>query len=371
MEGQITAIAKTCGLIHDLGNPPFGHAGEIAIQGWFRSRFPVDPKSTLDPLATVLNDDEQLVGDFRKFEGNAQTLRLVSKLQILADQNGLNLTFGTLSAACKYISPSHKTDGTQHAKSKPGYFASENRLVERLRDETGTGPARNPITFLVEAADDIVYSVCDVEDGIKKGVIRWRDVEDVLRSKLKDQADEIIKLKDMILKTGKSAPEDLPDDIHGTAFRSVAIGLLVRDVVNSFIERYEAIMEGSYFGELITEGSHTALVDCLKEIGRSKVYCTPSTLKLELMGRRIICDLMDLFWEGARQLSGDGKFKTKDFSGKILALVSENYRRVFLNSISEMKELPVAYHRLQLVTDYVCGMTDSFAKQLHSEVSNG
>ena len=166
MERSVEAISATCGLIHDLGNPPFGHSGEEAICHWFDSRF------GRSGLGGALHGNSQLIQDFLRFGGNAQSLRLLTKLQILADYNGLNLTFGTLSASCKYIAPSHESgDKGNHAKSKPGYFASENGVVKQIRERTGTGDARNPITYLVEAADDIVYSVADIEDAVKKGVL--------------------------------------------------------------------------------------------------------------------------------------------------------------------------------------------------------
>jgi|GEM_PF-3455604 len=326
-----------------------------------------------DPLSNLLGGKQQLIQDFRKFEGNAQTLRIVSKLQILADPHGLNLTFGTLSAACKYVLPSHLAGkGKGHSGSKPGFFASENKLIKIIRQQTATGQSRNPITLLVEAADDIVYSVADIEDGIKKAVIRWSDLEEILRTKLGKRADAVLGLKDTILKAGRTElSTHLPDDIHGTAFRSAAIALLVPDAAVTFLKNYSEIMRGKYRGELVEDGELADLIKCLQEIGHEKVYCTPSTLKLELMGKRIISDLMDLFWEGAKKIDVDGTFGTKKFSGKIAALISDNYRRVFANSVADMPELPEQYHRLQLVTDYVCGMTDSFAKQLHLELTNG
>src|SRR6267154_3764816 len=159
----VTAIAATCGLIHDVGNPPFGHAGEDAIRDWFREQ-------QKDDSARFGDLSEQETNDFLKFEGNAQTQRLLSKLQVLADSYGLNLTCATLSASCKYIARSHEASKKgPHQASKPGYFASENDLINRLRKETETGTARNPIAYLVEASDDIAYSTVDIEDGIKKG----------------------------------------------------------------------------------------------------------------------------------------------------------------------------------------------------------
>jgi dGTPase len=172
-----------------------------------------------------LSGNDQLVQDFLKFDGNAQTLRLVSKLQILADFNGLNLTFGTLSAAMKYTASSMKAEGEHqdHGKRKLGFFTSETKLVDQVREETGTGDSRNPIAFLVEAADDIVYSVADIEDGIKKGVVRWDDIQEELKASANNDLEEVLnRMKRILASSGKSFSE-LPDDILGSAFRTAAI----------------------------------------------------------------------------------------------------------------------------------------------------
>lgn len=369
MDRQIEAIAATCGLIHDLGNPPFGHAGEDAIRGWFQDKI---KKEKLQEFFGDYENSDQLVQDFLKFEGNAQTLRLVSKLQILADFQGLNLTYGTLSASCKYIAPSHEAgDEQKHECKKPGYFASENKLVAEIQKRTGTGNARNPITYLVEAADDIVYSVADVEDGVKKGVLSWDDLKSELSNANDDEVNGTLETKDHILKAGKDeVPNNLPDDIHASAFRTAAIGVMVRSAIDVFKAQYGSIMDGTYHGELVEEGKAKKLVKLLKDIGKKEVYCTPQTLKLELMGRHIITDLLDLFWEGAEKLPLDRPPETIDFSGKLGALLSNSYRRVFYHFVKEDQGLPENYHRLQLVTDYICGMTDSFAKRLHAELTN-
>jgi len=368
MERSIEAISATCGLIHDLGNPPFGHSGEDAIRHWFQDRF------GLDKLKTHLDAKDQLVQDLLQFEGNAQSLRLLTKLQILADFNGLNLTFGTLSASCKYVAPSHESgENGDHAKSKPGYFASENDIVRQIREKTGTGNARNPIACLVEAADDIVYSVADIEDAVKKGVLAWRTVEEDLKGESDAAIETSLSGMTRILSSGSTEiPDGLPGDIYASAFRTSSIGVVVRAVVKAFQSQYDKIMAGEYAGELVKDCEAWPLVKKLKDLGKTRVYCTPSNLKLELMGRHVICDLMDVFWEGAKVLPTDGsRPKTTTFSGKVCALLSENYRRVFCQWVKEMSELPEQYHRFQLVTDYVCGMTDTFAKRLHTELMNG
>ncbi|MGC3958564.1 MAG: dNTP triphosphohydrolase [Verrucomicrobiota bacterium] len=170
MGRKIEAIAATCGLLHDLGNPPFGHSGEDAIINWFKNL------QATDKAVEALGKETSFEQDFSQFQGNAQTLRLITKLQLLAKPEGLNLTFGTLSASMKYISNSLEAkeecakpkQNRRHANSKLGYFSSESSIVQRIREETGTGPHRNPITFLVEAADDMAYSVVDIEDATSK-----------------------------------------------------------------------------------------------------------------------------------------------------------------------------------------------------------
>lgn len=159
--------------------------------------------------------------------------------------------------------------------------------------------------------------------------------------------------------------------MYGSAFRTAAIGILVRDAAAAFQKKYRRIMAGTYFGELVEDGDQRSLIVTFKAIGKKRIYCTPSNLKLELMGRQIILDLMDLFWEGAQKLSAGGEIETKTFPGRIGALLSQNYRRVFVHSMQTMNDLPENYHRLHLVTDYICGMTDSFAKRLHAELGNG
>lgn len=375
MERLIEAIAATCGLVHDIGNPPFGHSGEDAIRHWFNTRFPIVVETNgteTNTLADVLDGNEQLVSDFRKFEGNAQALRLLTKLQILADYFGLNLTYGTLSASCKYIAASNALQEEDHGRSKPGYFASEADVIADVREKTGTGDARNPITFLVEAADDAVYSVADIEDAVRKRILTWSDVRDHLEGVDDPQIAAALKGAEKILKAnGDSVPAGLPCDVYASAFRTASIGVVVKASVETFKTHYDAIMKGEYHKELIEDSSAKVLVEQLKTLARTKAYATPPNLKLELMGRKVICDLMDVFWEGAKELPLTGAPKAKKFPGKAGSLLSENYRRVFQHWVQEQPNLPEMYHRLLLVTDYVSGMTDTFATQLHRELMNG
>jgi dGTPase len=366
----VETIAATCGLIHDLGNPPFGHAGESAIASWFQKR------QTTFGLFNFKNykgpaRKTQLAEDFLSFEGNAQTIRLLTKLQILVNFHGLNLTLGTLSAACKYTAASDQADSESeiHEHHKPGFFTSENALIERVRTQTGTGESRNPITFLVEAADDIVYSTVDIEDAIKKDIIDWAFVEEQLRKSAPDVYAAVEKRMTNYLKgaaielKGKNGAE-----ARSQTFRIFAISLLVPSVVEAFQAKYEQIMEGKYHGELVNDCSAKTLVKACKTIGRKYIYCSSAKTQLEVMGREIIFDLMDIFWEGASCAGAKGK--NTEIPNKILSLMSENYRTVF-EQAKRNKALPEQYCQMQLVTDYICGMTDGFARTLHRQLKNG
>lgn len=369
MDRSIEAIAATCGLIHDLGNPPFGHAGEDAIRAWFVGS---ERKECLEQSL----ENEQQIQDFLKFDGNAQSLRLVVTLQILADYNGLNLTFGTLSALCKYVASSDMANkkAADRAYRKPGYFASEASIVEQIREETGTGEARHPLCFLVEAADDIVYLAADIEDAVKKGVLSWAEVEEQLNTTPRPKSlQAVLAGQKRILKAGRpNTPRRLDDDIKAAAFRTAAIGVMAEGAIQLFQERYGEIIEGRFPGALLEDSEASEFAKRLRKIGISRVYPTRSTLTLELMGRKVIGDLMDAFWEGASVLPATGSPKTSEFAGKAAALFSSNYRQVFQYFVrSRGADLPPAYHRYRLVTDYICGMTDSFAKRLHAELFNG
>jgi len=358
--GTLTATAA---LIHDLGNPPFGHAGELAIQTWFASRLGAD--KDFEARFGSSSFPQQCHQDFAKFEGNAQTLRILGKLQLLTDYHGLNLTAATFSVATKYVSASHETSDAAQQTKKPGFFSSESQLVEMVRAETTTGASRHPLTYLVEAADDIVYSVVDIEDGIRKGLVSWSVVEERLKEKA-DGPDLVAALNGVDGIMGRAVPEILigrTDECSAQAFRTMAMVQGVRAVCDAFSENYENILAGKYQGELVSDSSYASIVHHCKALARERVYVGQTTLQLELMGRKIIHDLMDVFWSAA---SVD---QPKKFEKKIWELMSPNYRLVFQKALQE-GPLPKDYYRLQLVTDCVCGMTDSFAKDLHKSLFN-
>jgi dGTPase len=374
--GVLPSISATCGLIHDLGNPPFGHAGETAISEWFSCHYKKNLK-LFDGFKMFAAGEErpeqtQFAQDFLRFEGNAQTQRLLSRLQVLADDYGLNLTCGTLSASCKYVAQSNTVDKTKQETKKHGYFASENELIAKIRKEVGSGDSRNPITFLVEASDDIVYATVDLEDGVKKGVVTWDFVERQLRASLGENNEVLNRvLKDS---HDKIDPADLPPDQRNeamaVAFRTFAIAQMVVASFEVFERNYSEIMSGGYHKEVLYESKAGPLARSCKDLGFKYVYVSNETVKLELMGKKVISDLLDFYWEAAR-LYETGK--TLDgFPKRVYQLISANYRRIFEHRMAEATKLrmPADYLRMQLITDQVAGMTDSFACSIHRELMN-
>ena len=387
---EIESIAETCALVHDVGNPPFGHAGEDAIQEWFTGKA-IRNDGQLTKLGSVLVSDgeqerqlsiedaeeSQAFQDFAKYEGNAQTLRTMARLQLMADPDGLNLTLGTLSAVQKYIAASHQTEEERQPFHKPGHFASENSLVELVRDATGTGERRHPISLLVEAADDAVYTAVDLEDGLNKGVLSWGDIKKCVQDKHDNENDLISQVERKIDERERESgfENELTtrekEEAYCALFRTYVIGELKSSAASVFCNNYESIMSGSFNDELLESGEKAELWSCCKNLAVEKVFNSRGILELESMGKKVIHDLLDFFWEGARQFNRaeDGVPKKFPFARKAFNLMSENYRRVFRYDLAE-PEFPEEYYQLQLVTDYVAGMTDSFAQRVHRKLSN-
>ncbi|MGC3958565.1 MAG: hypothetical protein QM813_11670 [Verrucomicrobiota bacterium] len=171
---------------------------------------------------------------------------------------------------------------------------------------------------------------------------------------------------------GNYDDEKYDDKIYVRAFRTAVIGLGVFMVTEKFMQKHDDILAGNYHKEIIYDDQVGedigAVIKACKAIGSERIYSTDPNLKLELMGRFIIGDLLTFFWEGA------GKYDKKNtgtkFEGKISSLLSDNYKDVFDRARQSNPEIPLTYLQIQLVVDYVCGMTDTFARTLHKELKN-
>ena len=371
----VSTIAAACALLHDDGNPPFGHAGEKAIQDWFLRKLRENRA-----LAAVFLDTSDasaepgylpLAQDFIQFDGNAQMVRLATRLQVLSESSGLNLTFGTLSAACKYVVSARDTRPDIHERSKPGFFETERELICRVQQETGTGVSRNPITYLVEAADDIVNVCIDLEDGVRKKVFRWQEMIEELERYGAEGEAVALRAATLQLLGKRGLAGYGAGDIFAQAFRTNLMSRLIPTALDEFQESYEALMNGGYGFELVKRSRLGGLYNACKEVVKRHIFCSPEVLRLEIMGRRVIHDLLDLYWEGVAPESRD----EKGFGNKLYSIISDNYRNAYEQDLNKAFPTidPAAkrlYLQLRLVCDQVAGMTDAYAVSQHRLLAN-
>ena len=363
---DVPALLATIGLAHDLGNPPFGHQGEDAIARWFRQH-----------RVVVLDDDpslsEAMKQDFLRFEGNAQTLRLLTKLQLINDDYGLNLTVATLAALIKYPVASDAVDRGSVSRKKHGFFQSEQAMVEEIWDRTGLARGqRHPLTWIMEACDDIAYSVLDAEDAVKKGLLSFSDIIAFLRHAEPDdpvvtRVCDAAEFEHRRYRQEHLSPAEL-NDISTQTFRIRAIGALMQAVADTFLANQTAIASGAFDQELVAASPAFALLNALKACNWQHAYRHKSVLKVELTGFRVIHGLMDAFWFAISDRSDPGdpaSPRRTPLASYIYEMISENYRRVFE---SPRNTLPLRYRELQLLTDMVSGMTDSFAVRTWQQI---
>ncbi|WP_417260662.1 dGTP triphosphohydrolase [Celeribacter sp.] len=376
---DLPSMLATVGLAHDIGNPPFGHQGEYAIGDWFKQNearvFKFLDCENLDISSDVR---KRMRLDFEKFEGNAQALRVLTKLQIMNDNFGLNLTCGALAALMKYPGTSEKQDKSNIATKKFGCFHSELDVVLDVWKETGLKEGlRHPLTFLMEASDDIAYSVLDVEDAVKKGLVSYRDLISYLEAGAAGEPETDAVIKDVCEradeqhkkhKDAKLSPNEV-NDLSTQMFRVFAIGNMVSAVIEAFLERQSDIEQGALKDDLIAVSSAALLCKKLKDFAFEHAYKHRSVLELELEGHKVIHSIMDMLWP-AIVSRGDPQKETKGHPGTpfekyAYGRISENYRRVFE---SPNEDLPLGYRRCQLLADMISGMTDGFALSFEREL---
>lgn len=379
MKEDICNVLQCAGLIHDIGNPPFGHYGESAIREWFERNLPIlNYHGT--PIEELLTP--QMKEDFYHFEGNAQALRLVSKLHFLVDENGMNLTYALLNTIIKYPVAStqiHPESGDIREK-KMGYYYADQELFEDIVSETGAGNRRHPLTFILEAADDIAYKTADIEDAFVKGFITYHSLRDELR-KLQNRekkyadngnedmkwfypADKLVELYERAKKNGI----DNPGDYAVKNWIVKAQGFMIGCATFGFTSHYEKIMEGTYKADLFTDTPAEGLVKLLGDIACKCVFQSETIYRMEVKEAVILDDLMDRFI-GAAIKYDDPAQKLNSIEERLISFVSNNYKSAYRYHAEGKPEIYRLYLRLLLVTDYICGMTDSYAKRLYQELN--
>ena len=358
------SILECAGLLHDIGNPPFGHFGEDSIRDWFRENLK-QMQFHEKPLTDYLN--AQMQGDLCNFEGNAQALRLVSKLHYLIDENGMHLTYALLNTLIKYPVDSTRID--KHSPDirchKMGYYLAEETLFREITEQTGAVGCCYPLTYLLESADDIAYLTADIEDASKKGILSYATLLHELRSAPQDELTALA-VSTLEQKYDAAAKQQLSDP-EMNAVQNWAITMqyhLLNTASASFIAHYAEIMDGTFQDELLMSSEARSFIQTLKSLSVRYIYDSRNILALEISAGNIISSLLDQFVPAAIRYDTDEKLTP--VQDRLMRIVSENYKRTYHYYAGQTSdESERLYLRLLLVTDYICGMTDSFARSLY------
>ena len=370
MKEDICNILQCAGLIHDIGNPPFGHFGETAIREWFERNLPLIMYRG-EPVDKVLTP--QMREDFYHFEGNAQALRLVTKLHFLVDEQGMNLTYALLNTIVKYPVASTQIDkNTGNIKDKKmGYYYADAEIFEDIERQTGTCGSRHPLTFILEAADDIAYKTADIEDAFVKGFISYYKLLEELQEVQDGMPEECYfkpadKLK-VLYERGKEKQKENPEEYAVKNWIVRVQGFLINCATSGFTSNYREIMDGTYKYDLFYQTPAGKLMEVLGELAYREVFTSETIFRMEVAESAMIDFLMDKF-VGAIVNYDDGEGKLNSIDSRIVSFISSNYKKAYHYHADGKPDIERLYLRLLLVTDYVCGMTDSYAKRLYQEL---
>lgn len=347
-----SVIAAAC-LAHDIGNPSFGHSGESAISAYFTDA--AGESINGNSLRSHFNEAEWQ--DLTHFEGNANSLRILTHHYANRQQGGYQLTISTLAAIAKYPCESLAADGAGIHRKKYGFFQSEKESFRQIAGLAGmiqeeTAPEvykRHPFVYLVEAADDICYRVIDWEDAHRLGILDSRTAVNALLNLLETGRRERM---DRIHATLKTLEGDSREQL--AFLRAMCINLLVETVVNGFIQNESALLTGMYNRSLI-DGVDPLLGEALNEINNitvKRIYNHESVVKIELAGYEVMHSLLSHFIPAV--LKADPSHREK----KVLKLLPDQYK----------EEGCTFYGKALNVVDFIAGMTDSYAMELYKNL---
>lgn len=369
MKEDISHILECAGLIHDIGNPPFGHFGELAIREWFVRNLPVlsfQGKKLTDMLS------EQMKADFCHFEGNAQALRLVTKLHYLVDEHGMNLTYALLNTIIKYpVSSLEINENSGNIREKKmGYYYADQDVFFRITSATGAGKSRHPLTYILEAADDLAYKTADIEDAFVKGFISYPALERELRELEEKESQPAFRAAGKLrglYERGVQKGVSNPEDYAVKNWIISAQGFLINCATFGFTSNYDSIMDGSFRKDLFYGTYGEKLMDLLGDMAQRRVFSTREIYKMEVYESTILNYLMDRLVHAVLNFDSDDRPESID--SRIMSFISDNYKNAYRIHSEGKSEAETVYLRLLLVTDYVCGMTDSYAKRLYQEMN--
>lgn len=373
LERTIPMILKTAAFVHDIGNPPFGHFGETIIQNYFK-----------EYLKKRIVTDKQAL-DFTCFDGNAEGFRILTRLQYIGDLSGLNLTYATLAAYSKY--PNDNTpDKSYIGRKKHGVFTSESdifyKMVEACHMRTEDNKIkRHPLSFLVEAADSISYSIMDIEDGLTMGWYSFdyiiESLDRYLKKETDNQDDSILKV--IGLDFDKKGIDKNDEKRKMCDFRVAITRYLVNLAISKFKTNLEKIDKGEYSKELIEDGDKVS--KALQDFAAKNIFPRYEIEQIELTGNSVIKGLLNILLDCA--FNQDKKFRNhlKSVISKTFLKVAKREENVNDLPPTEYKffskeeiasfdiENLSPYSKLRTIIDLISGMTDRYAVSMYQKLS--
>jgi len=377
------SIVEMACLMHDIGNPPFGHFGESAISGWFRENLDAIFKDIEVGENGVTQ--EELIQELKSFEGNAQAIRLVHSLMTL------NLTFTQIAAVLKYTrqgteAKPTKDDPLYKLKKKPGYYWAEADIVERIYATLGLASGhRHPLSYIMEAADDIAYGLADIEDAVEKEVL---SVDEVIQGIEKEYGEE--KLEEETLKDVTGRKRSLQDVLGGAkrsynrnsidsnnqffiSLRVSVHSILVAHAAERFVDNYDSVVAGNFNHPLLEDESDAhRLSAALQTLAGKYVFSHAEVEQQELRGHTIIYGLLQIyspllflsqqdFWRIAER--DKHTCKANPLCSRLFNKLSNKHVQAYKLAVEKYNcdMMLERYFRCRLLQDYISGMTDQFA----------
>lgn len=353
LRNAISKILTTAAIVHDIGNPPFGHQGEKAVQKYFKQQ------DGFVGSIVYRNMDEEERADLQNIEGNSQGFRVLKHLGLAEDEHSFNLTMPTLATIIKY--PYNSLEGNQKNENpfqkKFGYFKAERNDYEKICTNLNLVPhQRHPLTFLLEAADDIVYNVCDIEDGYKNGIISIEDIKKSINSEVTDKGN-ILELVELLNRNNESWKNDIIIQKMRIALQS---GMII-ECTNKFVERIDDIIEGKYLKNLLEDTSYNGLCERLHKLDLHN-FNSMDVLSKEDEGIEKMKYLLDAYAKGILLLTDKSTWESPEY--QLYQTISPNYRKVACKGYF-VPQTP--YEKLLLITDFIFGMTDGFVHTIYDD----
>ena len=354
------AIVENACLLHDIGNPPFGHFGESAIKNWMKDNI----KEIANKASVEYEAMEEYAKDFVEFDGNPQGIRIITRLHCERYPQGLNVTYPTLLSTLKYLrAPYEKAD--DGLKKKAGYFKTEENIIDNAFEVLGIQKQRFPLAYIMEAADDICYCLSDIDDGIEKHIITHDDFVNDFKTIWNEKYN------------GTDCPIVLDPQHEYRYYDKIAIsGKAVEACTLNYCNNHDKFWNGKE-KQLIDEDGIGRVFDVIKQVSRKRLYRSHDAENIELSGYTVITGLLEYFKTimilPCRRFSflvkEEAQGKNMDYEWRIYNRISRRLKQSYLNQMEELnpendstKEL---WLRIHMILDYISGMTDAYALEIY------